>query len=268
MSDLSRITKQDVIDYRNQYYRPDNGVLVLAGGVDVDPAMALVAKYFGSIRNPRGSAPRVRTQEPSPAYYRDVNGPDFKVPYVEKRVLGKAAVDPYVTIMFHIPPIWHDDISPLYMLAQVMSSRTGKMYTDMVLKSDHATSVSARASESEYDGQFSFQATAKEVRNETVVSLDQLEKELWTYIEDAKTTPCDAQLLQRVKNQTESSFLRSLTGTGIANSLIRMEIAYRWQFLDEQFKQRMAVTPADLMRIAEKYFTRDNSVTGVLEREK
>jgi predicted Zn-dependent peptidase len=47
-----------------------------------------------------------------------------------------------------------------------------------------------------------------------------------------------------------------------------MEIAYRWQFLDEQFKQRMAVTPEDLMRVARTYFTRDNSVTGVLEREK
>jgi predicted Zn-dependent peptidase len=268
MSDLSRITKQDVIDYRRQYYRPDNAVLVLAGGVDVDPTMALVARYLGSIRNPPGSAPHVRTQEPSPAYYRNVNGLDFKVPYVEKRVLGKAAADPYVPIMFHIPPVWHDDLSSLYMLAQVMSSRTGKMYTDMVLKSDHATSVSARASESEYDGQFSFQAAAKEVRNETVVSLDQLEKELWAHIEDAKTTPCDAQLLQRVKNQTESSFLRGLAGTGIANSLVRMEIAYRWQFLDEQFKQRMAVTPEDLMRVARTYFTRDNSVTGVLEREK
>ena len=36
----------------------------------------------------------------------------------------------------------------------------------------------------------------------------------------------------------------------------------------EQFKQRMAVSPADLMRVAKKYFTRDNSATGVMEREK
>ena len=30
----------------------------------------------------------------------------------------------------------------------------------------------------------------------------------------------------------------------------------------------MAVTPEDLMRVAKKYLTKDNSVTGVLEREK
>ena len=138
MSDLSRIAKQDVIDYRKQYYRPDNAVMVLAGGVDVEPTMALITRYFGSIKNPPGAAPRVRTEEPSPEYYRKVNGPDFKVPYVEKRVIGRAATAPYVTVLFHIPPIWHDDISPLYMLAQVISNRTGKMYMEMVLKNDHA----------------------------------------------------------------------------------------------------------------------------------
>jgi predicted Zn-dependent peptidase len=242
--------------------------MVLAGGVDVEPAMALITRYFGPIKNPPGAVPRVRTEEPSPEYYRRVNGPDFKVPYIEKRVLGRAAMAPYVTVLFHIPPIWHDDISPLYMLAQVMSNRTGKMHMQMVLKNNHAESVSASASESEYDGRFSFRAAARETGNETVIPLDQLEKELWSYIEDAKNTPCDSQLLQRVKNQLESSFLQSLSGLNIAGQLARMEIAYRWQFIDEQFKQCMAVTPEDMMRVAKQYFTRDNSVTGVMERER
>jgi len=268
MSDLSRISKQDVIDYRTQYYRPDNAVLVLAGGVDVEPTMALVNKYFGSIKNPPGSAPRVRTEEPSPQYYLKVNGPDFKPPFIEKRVYGRAATNPSVDILFHIPPLWHDDLAPLYMLGQVMSARTGKMYLDMVLKNEHATTVRASASNSEYDGQFTVSATAKEIKNAPVIPLDQLEKELWTHIEDAKTTACDDQLLQRVKNQVEARYLQSLAGTGIAGQLASMEVAYRWQYLDDQFKQRMAVTPADLMRVAKKYFARDNCVTGILEREK
>ena len=268
MSDLSHITKAEVIAYRAQYYRPDNAVLVLAGGVDVEPTMALVNKYLGAIKNPPRAVPRVRTEEPSPGYYRKVNGPDFKPPYIEKRMFGRAATNPDVSILFHIPPIWHDDVAPLYMLGQVMGSRTGKMYTEMVLKKEHATSVRASASESEYDGKFTLQATAREKDNNPVIPLDQLEKELWTYLEDAKTTPCDEQVLQRVKNTMEAQFLRSLAGIGIARELVQMEIAYRWQFIDEQFKQRMAVTSADTMRVANKYFSRDNSVTGVLEREK
>jgi predicted Zn-dependent peptidase len=88
------------------------------------------------------------------------------------------------------------------------------------------------------------------------------------YIEDAKATPVDAELLQRVKNSIEAEYLQGLAGTGIAGTLARMETAYRWQFIEEQHRQRMAVTPDDLVRVAKKYFTRDNCVTGVLEREK
>ena len=91
--------------------------------------MALINKYFGSIKNPPGAAPRVRTEEPSPEYYRKVNGPDFKVPYIEKRILGRCSTNPYVTIMFHIPPIWHDDVAVLTVLGQVMSARTTRSWT-------------------------------------------------------------------------------------------------------------------------------------------
>lgn len=268
MSDIAHITKQELIDYRNQYYRPDNGVLVLAGDLEIEPTMALVTKYFGSIQNPKGTAPRVRTEEPSPQYYLKYNGPNFKPPYVEKRVYGRADTNSNVSILFHIPPVWHDDLAPLYMLGQVLSSRTGKMYAEMVQKNEHATGVRASASETEYDGKFTFGATAREVNGQVAIPMDQLEKELWTYIEDSKVTSCDDKLLQRVKNQMESRYLQGMAGTGIASQLAAMEIKYRWQFLDEQFKQRMAVTSADMMRVAKKYFTRDNSVTGVLERER
>ncbi len=65
MSDVSRITKQEMIDYREQYYRPDNATLVLAGDLDPDKVMPLVAKYFGAVKS-KGKSPRVRTEEPSP----------------------------------------------------------------------------------------------------------------------------------------------------------------------------------------------------------
>ena len=267
MSDVSRVTKQEMIEYRNQFYRPDNATLVLAGDLDPVETVRLVTKYFGPLKA-KGKSPRVRSEEPSPQYYRKIYGEAFKPPYIEKRVYGRAAAAPYVTVMFHIPPLWHDDVAALTVLGRVMSARTGKMYLDMVLRDDHATGVSASASTSEYDGEFDVMAMAKEIKNETKVPLDQLEKELWTYIEDVKTNPVDAQVLQRVKNSIEAGYLQSMAGTGIAGTLARMETAYRWQFIEDQFKQRMAVTPEDLMRVAKKYLTRDNSVTGVLEREK
>jgi len=267
MSDISKVTKQEMIEYREQFYRPDNATLVLAGDLDPDKVMPLVTKYFGTIKA-KGKSPRVRTEEPSPEYYRRTISANFKPPYIEKRVLGRAATNPQVTLMFHIPPLWHDDVPALTMLGRVMSARTGKMYMDLVEKQQHVTGVNTSASNSMYDGSFRASATGREVQGALTVPLDQIEKELWSYLEDAKTTPTDAQLLQRIKNSVEAQYLQSLAGTGIAGSLASMEVAYKWQHLEDQFKARMAVTPDDMMRVAKKYFTRDNSVTGVMEREK
>jgi predicted Zn-dependent peptidase len=266
MSDISKVTKQEMIDYRSQFYRPDNATLVLVGDVDPAKIMPLVTKYFGPIK-PKGRSPRVRTEEPTPEYYRRTISQNFNPPYIEKRVTGRAATNPNVTLLFHIPPIWHDDLPALSMLGRVMGARTGKMYMDLVEKQQHAQSISANASNSEYDGRFQIGATGREVRGELAVPLDQLEKELWSYIEDAKKTPADPNLLQRIKNSIEAQYLQSLAGTGIAGTLARMEVAYRWQHIEDQYKAQMAVTPEDMMRVAKKYFTRDNCVTGVLERD-
>jgi len=267
MSDISKVTKQEMIEYRDKFYRPDNATLVLAGDLDPDKVMPLVAKYFGPIKA-KGKSPRVRTEEPTPEYYRRTISANFKPPYIEKRVIGRAATNPQVTLMFHIPPVWHDDLPALFMLGRVMSARTGKMYLDLVEKQQHATSVSASASNSMYDGAFRVTAGGREVQGALTVPLDQVEKELWSYLEDAKTAPADAQLLQRAKNSVEAQYLQGLAGTGIAGSLASMEVAYRWQHLENQFKARMAVTPDEMMGVAKKYFTRDNCVTGVMEREK
>ncbi|MGE5361256.1 MAG: M16 family metallopeptidase, partial [Bacteroidales bacterium] len=266
MSDVSRITKQEMMDYREQFYRPDNATLVLVGDVDPVKIMPLVTKYFGALKS-KGKSPRVRTEEPYSEYYKKVYGPNFQTPYIEKRLLGRAATNPAVTMMFHIPPTWHDDVPALYMLGRVLSARTGKMYMDIVEKQQHATGVNASASDSMYDGVFRVGASGREVQGALAVPLDQLEKELWSYLEDAKKTPVDDAVLQRIKNSVEASYLQGLAGTGIAGSLARMEVAYKWQHLEDQFKARMAVTPAQMMAVAKKYFNRDNCVTGIMERD-
>lgn len=267
MSDISRVTKQEMIDYREKYYRPDNATLVMAGDIDVDQVMVLVEGYFGKIK-PKGKSPRVRTEEPSVEYYRRTVGADFNAPYIEKRVFGKAATTPSVQIMFHIPPLWHDDMAALYMLGRVMSARTGDMYTTMVLKNEHASRVSASASNSMYDGYFRISANVKERRNQAVISSGDIERELWTFIENAKRKPFDEALLQKVKNSVEASFLRSLRGTRIARALVRMATAYRWEFLEDQYKQRMATTTDDMLKAAQNYLIKNHSVTGILERER
>jgi len=76
----------------------------------------------------------------------------------------------------------------------------------------------------------------------------------------------DPQVLQRVKNSVEAEYPPEPRGMGHRGTLARMETAYRWQPHRGAVQQRMAVTAADLMRGREAVLTRDNTLTGVMER--
>ena len=152
-----------------------------------------------------------------------------------------------------------------------MSARTGKMYLDLVnSKMPHATMRERRRPRgSMYDGAFRVSAAAREMPAETTVCRStRSSRNSGCTSTTPRRRPSIRRCCSASRTPSRPQYLQSLAGTGIAGTLARMETAYRWQFIEEQFKQRMAVTPADLMRVAKKYLTRDNSVTGVMERER
>lgn len=50
VADIKAMTVDEVRDFFDTYYRPDNAVLVISGGAEPDRAFALAEKYFGTIR--------------------------------------------------------------------------------------------------------------------------------------------------------------------------------------------------------------------------
>jgi zinc protease len=55
---LTTITLADVCSFMDKYYTPDRATVIVAGGVDVDQAIAAVTKWFGS-QDKRVGAPRI-----------------------------------------------------------------------------------------------------------------------------------------------------------------------------------------------------------------
>ena len=64
IEDLDKATLQDVRDFYNTYYKPDNATLVIAGDFNSEQAMAWAKKYFEGI--PRSSKPIPRNDTPEP----------------------------------------------------------------------------------------------------------------------------------------------------------------------------------------------------------
>ena len=51
MEDLDAAQLDEFIDFNNQYYNPNNAVLVVAGDINIEETKELIEKYFGPIPN-------------------------------------------------------------------------------------------------------------------------------------------------------------------------------------------------------------------------
>ena len=104
---------------------PQNLTLVLVGNFKSKPALALAEKYFGRLKKGEGLPPDVVTlEQPQKA---------------EKRFYAEAETNPNVDIYWHTPAFGHKDTYPLSVLAQVLSTRTGRLHKELVLGKKLAT---------------------------------------------------------------------------------------------------------------------------------
>ncbi len=79
MSEVERLTREDVLSFYRKHYMPRNAVLVVAGDVTVAEVRPLAEKYYGVLANDDGLPPRLRTAEPQPIAARRVRMSDARV---------------------------------------------------------------------------------------------------------------------------------------------------------------------------------------------
>ena len=77
--EVSKLTRQDALDFYRAHYEPANAVLVVAGDVTDAEVKALATKYFGGLKNTIVPEPRLRTAEPKPIAERRVILKDDRV---------------------------------------------------------------------------------------------------------------------------------------------------------------------------------------------
>jgi len=87
-------------------------------------------------------------------------------------------------------------------------------------------------------------------------------------IDRLKTEPVSDYELQKVKNQAEASFIRGLRSSRrLASRLGRSELRLGWRDIPRSLERMKAVTAKDIIRVAKKYFRRDNRTVGILVRK-
>lgn len=92
IENIKNITKQDVLDYYNTWYTPDNYVTVITGEVEPTETMRLVSKYFTSNKTPNYSNRKFEPLVPIQAPIRvDIHSPKTRKSLISLGFVGPAA---------------------------------------------------------------------------------------------------------------------------------------------------------------------------------
>ncbi len=255
-SDLGSITREQANAYFATYYAPNNLTMILVGDLVPDEMIGMVRKYFDRIPRGKVEPPDVVTLE--------------EKQYGEKRLLAEAETSPKAEIWYHSVAWKHPDSYPLQVLAGIMSGKTGRLYKNLVEEKGIAKSsgggggrmfggdglaVSAEQDSLKYAG--SFQMSAEGVSG---VRPEQLEAAMYEVLEDLQKNPVSGQELQKVKNQLRVQnirFLDLMSGIGILFYLGQNAALGDWTEANNNPDKCDRVTAADVQRVANAYFDRD-----------
>jgi len=261
MDDLRKITKKDMEEFHNTYYVPNNAVVIYVGDIDPANIIAMAERYFGRI--PKGpDLEPIRTYEPAQ--------------HSEKRLYGDGPAPTSLQMMFHTPPDGHPDTTPLSVLADVLGSGgggfrgragggSGRLYKILVKEKELAVNVSAFSRPQWYAGAFQFSAMP---RLDKGVTPEDLEKEIRAEVEKIKKDGVTPEEIQKAKNRSEATFLRSLQSSmGLASRVGRAELNRGWRALLRDLDELKKVTNDDIKRVAAEYFVKDNNLTAIYTRK-
>ncbi len=249
MTDIENITRQDLMDYFHKFYSAQNATGIIVGDVDFDEVRKMAGKYFGDVP-PGESLPDITDVEPAQQG--------------ERRLVVKLDAKPSLTIGYHVPKAPHPDAYALEILSSILSDgRTSRFYKSIY--EDQGLTRRAPGAGigpgNRLDPIFQFYADPKEPH-----TLDEVEAAIYAELDRIKTEGVTEREIERVWNRTDAELVRALgSNMGLAFR-VGFYAALRgdWHELLRDVERSKTVTPADVKRVAEKYFTEDNRTVGWL----
>jgi len=250
MSDIENLTRTKAEQFFHSYYAPNNAIVAVVGDIDTGSTIAMVERYFGSIKPGKELLP-VTTEEPKQAG--------------ERRIELIADAEPTLIMGFHKPAVGTPDDYVFDVISMILGSgRTSRFYKKLVVEKQVATDIGA------------FDAPGYRYPNLFVVSSNPRAPHTIKEVEDAvqaeldllKTTPVAERDLQRILNNIEFEEARRMgTNGGLARNLTEYEATTgSWRYMIEHRGKIAKVTPADIMRVAGTYFTRENRTVGFITK--
>jgi len=243
MKDLEAASLDDVRDFHNTYYVPENAVVTIVGDFDSAQALQLVTQYFGRVPKAAKPVPRDIPKEPEQTQER-------------RAVVEEEWPLPAVVVAYHVVYDGHPDSYPLHLTSKILfDGESARMTRDLVY--DKRMAVAAFGSANILQDPNLFYAVAVIPAGQ---SPQDVEKALVAEFDTLKTSPVSAHELERAKNQfmrdyiigretDEQKALHLAHAAVIHNDITRA---------DGEIGIFEKLTTDDIQRVARTYFTQNN----------
>jgi zinc protease len=244
-SDIENVSIEKLREFYDTFYWPDNATVTLVGDFQSAEALGLIKQHYGVITRAPRPIPQIYTEEPEQTGPRRV---------VVKRP-GQLGV---IAIAHKSPAATHPDFPALAILGSILgdgkNSRLYRELTDKNLSTGVFTGPFALRDPSLH---FTFIPLAPGATHEQVekIAVDEIEKLKQHGVTAAEVQAAIAKALADSAYQRDGSF-------AIAGKINEFIAAGDWTLyvtLDEALQK---VTPADVLRVANKYLNVDQSTTG------
>jgi len=252
MNDIQTWTIEDIKEFHQKYYQPNNAILIVTGDIDKEEVFKIAKEKFGKIKN-KFTVPKCNPVEPK----RDGS--------IRKEIMKENNTIDTIAIAYPIPNFEHKDQVVLSAISEILSSgKSSRLHKEIIDKKQMANSIYAYNMELTDDGIFMFMGLAN-----PGIKIEDLEKEILKEIEKLKNEAVTEAELDKIKINAKADFIYSLEDSASINSLfgsylVRGNLEPLLTYEDNLAK----ITPEMVKKIAKKYFNHDLATTLILRKSK
>ena len=243
MVDLEAASIQDVREFHQTFYVPENATLTIVGDFETEQALQIVTQYFDRIPKATRPVPRDIPVEPPQTAPR-------RVTVEEPWPL------PAVVVAYHVIHDGHEDSYPLHITSKILSDgQSARLTRELIYNKRLALSVFGRGNITEHPNLFYAVAIVQ-----PGASPAEVEQALIDEFEKLKTGGVTEAELQRAKNQFARDYIVSReSNEDKASHLSHAAVIHDdITTADGEFDIFVNTTRTDVQRVARTYFTEVN----------
>ncbi len=246
---IRKVTRQQLIDYRDAYYVPERMVVAVTGKIDTH-VMPLLQKTFGSVKNPKEN--KAKTFEPFVAPKKLENPVAFQQKQTEQVQLG---------LSFYGLPLGNKDLGAASLLATILGgTMSSRLFTEVRERRGLCYSVYASHQALEDTGIFQVMAGLDKTRTEEAV------KVIWQELKKMTTKLVTTEELKRAKDHVRGKFLLAFEDSSTQADFYGKQWLFqkKLETPEDRLKRIQKVTAADIRRVAKSIFNKDRMASAVI----